>query len=116
MKACELICSPSKLARQNYALNSDNHFTSAVPHPITGICEAVKWDLWGAALHCYDYLTAKRLMKSVDEEARKEGFSGWVEFNDTAPHSKIIELLGRVENSFDGIPLHPSTATVVMAS
>lgn len=126
MRAHELIADEKKFCRSNFALNSAGHFTNPGinPRPLgqpegSGKCEAVKWDLQGALIHCYDSETADRYrniamqlaikrtrrVKYIEKDKagneqemyREENYRNLAEFNDYAPHAEVVNLLKFVE-------------------
>lgn len=114
MKAYELLNSAQKLARRNYAIGLDGAFTNP-RHGPTGHCNAVKWDICGALMHCYPdnnqfndvfqrvqestfvnewvarfkkSLTDKDMIKTCREHNRT-----WTIFNDYATYEEITKML-----------------------
>lgn len=117
MKTHELLIDESVFCRGNYAVTTEdrNTFTSPVPNPQTGKCNAVRRDIVGALMFCYpnteeyyqkfDAVTdSPRLHEWV--HAYKSGVKheelaainkkygvDWVVFNDFAPFNIIQKLL-----------------------
>ena len=124
MRAFELIGDEKKLCRLNFAVDAKGLYTHpgvnpkpfGEPEGTPGKCLAVKWDIQGAFIHCYDLQTAQeytriarqmaikrtRKVKVTNEETgetyfRDEPYRSLVEFNDLAPHSEIISFLKFIE-------------------
>lgn len=109
MKAYELLKDEKNFCRNSYSQNSGIPPTFVNPriiHTNEGdVLLAVKWDICGALMHCYEdnvvfyqnfdkvkvWVKAKK--DACSNEIDKEKFHSWVTFNDQAPHKLILECL-----------------------
>jgi hypothetical protein len=116
MKAYNLIASEKQFCRGNFAVESDSiNSTYTYPgfNPETNGCKAVKWDLQGALIHCYDDTKesaalielAKQHLKTrnvnVGITGRGKVYTNLAEFSDMAPHKDVVEFLTKLEEEYE---------------
>jgi len=115
MRASDLIASERQFCRGNFAVSTDSinaTFTYPGVNLETGVCQAVKWDLQGALIRCYEpsesreiiELAKKRLAErnaNVGITGRGKVYANLAEFNDMAPFKDVIEFLTKLEDAYE---------------
>ena len=115
MKAYTLISSEKQFCRGNFAVSIDSinaTYTYPGVNTDTGECKAIKWDIQGAWIRCYDTQVSNELIKRAKKKliernnnvrATSHGklYLNLAEFNDIAPFKDVIEFLTKLEDDYE---------------
>lgn len=103
MKVFELLTDESVFSRKNYALDKNSLYTNPRVNEKTGICNAIKFDIVGALMHCYPENKVFNLKFDIFKTyiqkhyINSKIYNSWVRFNDLEKFDVIINVLKELD-------------------